>query len=507
MKLRTQTWSERHLKEYYFGLSIVLALLLGLSMAHEALAVTPTPLAGLQFVKIITIPTWTNTGATQTSTDVFSFDPSTHTMYFADRVNKGVSVIDTTTNTYLGTLVVPTCDGTGSCPSGVLVAPDLHKLVVTDRLIGAGNLNHIFIYDLRILSAPPVTLTVTGPVGSQFQTDELDYDPLNHRAYVANSLCPCFLTVVDLVTNTIVDQIPLPANLEQPRFNPVDGMIYVTMPDDLVTPTGGANDAVVKIDPTKTGAAAIVGTFPPPAGCAVRGIDIDPLTNTGIIGCGLGASQYLLDFATGSVLAQFPGVTGTDTLAFNRNLRRWYTASSNNTNSGVLCPQDSTTAFPVIGVFAAPKKKNQIATIVGAECSGRNGHGVGVEPFDNQVYTGVRQFPADPASATTGTRGVLVLVDPAPLAQPHLASSNANLLANGKVHILNSHIVQAKISNLPSSQPTLLNVTTTVGNEVVECDVSGTSGTCFGILKGQALIGGVVFLATGGAPVASAPIK
>lgn len=494
------------------ALLILLALVLGLGVAQKALAATPTPLAGLETPQLITIPTWTTTGATQASTDTFSFDRSTHTLYFADRTNKGVSVIDTDTNTYLGTIVVPTCDGTGSCPSGVLVAPDLHKLVVTDRNIGAGaslvHLNHIFIYDLRLPSAPPVKLTL--PAGQD--TNEVDYDPLNHRAYVENSAAgfPFFLTVVDLITNMIVDQIPLPSNPEQPRFNPVDGMIYESIPDDLTILTGGPKDSVLRIDPTKTGAAAIVATFTPPAGCATRGIDIDALTNTAVVGCALGAPQFLLDLSSGAVLTQYPGVTGTDTLYFNPNLRRWYTGSSNNVNSGVQCPgtADTPSVFPVVGVFAAPTKKNQIATIVGAECSGRNGHGLGVDPINNQVYVGARQFPADPASLSSGKPGVLVWHDPAPLAQPNLVEeSNADLQAHGKVLFLDSHIVRASVTNLPSDAATLLNVTTTVGNEVIDCDVSGNDGTCAGVLKGEALIGGSVLLATGGTPVAHGTIS
>ena len=129
----------------YGQLAFLLLLSLALGLASPARAQTPTPLAGLERLPLIPIPTWTSgdpdTGvsATVASTDVFSFDPSTHTMYFADRTNRGVSAIDTRTNTYVGTIVVPTCTaglnaaGAGSCPSGVLVAPDLHKLVITDR--------------------------------------------------------------------------------------------------------------------------------------------------------------------------------------------------------------------------------------------------------------------------------------------------------------------------------------------------------------------------------------
>jgi hypothetical protein len=240
MKISRQTKMTKHLRQTYFGLAMVLALLLGLGIAHKALAATPTPLAGLEFLTQIKIPNWTTTGAaTQASTDVWSFDPSTNTLYFADRVNKGVSVIDTNTNTYLGTIVVPSCDVAGaipgSCPSGVLVAPDLHKLVITDRNTVVGgvtiDLNHIFIYDLKLGQfTPPEGLTL--PFGQD--TDELDYDPLNQRAYVANTAAPYFLTVVDLVNNAIVDQIPLPSNPEQPRFNP--SMASSTRPSPTTLP-------------------------------------------------------------------------------------------------------------------------------------------------------------------------------------------------------------------------------------------------------------------------------
>ena len=399
----------QHLRQIYFVLAIVLVLSLGLGFVQKAIAQVPTPLAGLEFLTQIKIPNWTTTGAaTQASTDIWSFDPSTNTLYFADRVNRGVSVVDTNTNTYLGTIVIPSCNVAGavpgSCPSGVLVAPDLHKLVITDRNTVVGgvtiDLNHIFIFDLKLGQfTPPEGLTLP----SGLDPDELDYEPLNQRAYVANTAAPYFLTVVDLVNNVIVDQIPLPSNPEQPRFNPVDGMIYQTIPDDAA-PNTGQNSAVLRIDPTKTGADAIVKTFILGPVCLTRGIDIDPLTNTAIIGCASPGPQVLLDLKGDmSKLTDFP-VTGTDTLYFNSNLRRWYTASSNNIFAVDSCPANAATpsVTPVVGVFAAPRKPNQLATLVGGECSGTNGHDIGVDPVHNQVYVGVRQL-ADPASLSSGT--------------------------------------------------------------------------------------------------------
>ncbi len=503
-----------------WSIALLTALLIASAQAE-------TQLAGLE-CELIPIPTWTSgapaTGvsANVASTDVFSFDPATHTMYFADRTNKGISAIDTRTNTYLGTIVVPGCvglndAGQGSCPSGVLVAPDVHKLVITDRSNGGAAtttvlLNHIYIYDLRLGQfTPPAGLEL--PAGKA--PDELDYDPLNQRAYVGNTSTPFFVTVVDLVNNAIVDQIPLPGTVEQPRFDPVDGFIYATVPG-----AGAADHAVVRIDPTQSGAAAIVATFPTP-GCDPRGIDIDALTNTAVIGCAGSDPQIVMDLSTGTILSTFPEVTGTDIEAFNPNVRRWYTGSSNNANSNDgLCPgtKDSPQVFPVIGVFAAPTGPQQIATLVGVECSGRNGHGIGVDPFGNNVYTGVRQFPADPNDFNTGAPGVLACHDPAPLAQPGLVErSHADVdpLPDGEVsttvHIEDSHIVRAHVNELPfDAERTLLNITTTIGNEVVHC--ARTVGddpddaNCRGVLQGKALIGGTVYLATGGTPVAKGTI-
>src|SRR5215813_1827525 len=509
---------------FYARLALPLLLSLVMGLASPARAQVSTPVAGLEQLPLIRIPTWTSgdpaTGvsAQVASTDVFSFDAVTHTMYFADRTNRGVSAIDTRTNTYVGTIVVPTCTaglnaaGAGSCPSGVLVAPNLRKLVMTDRsqVIGTTTqlLNHIFIFDLRLGQfTPPEGLAL--PDG--FAPDELDYDPLNQRAYVGNTEAPFFVTVVDLVNNVIVDQIPLPGTVEQPRFNPVDGFVYATVPGATPDP------AVLRIDTTQNGAAAIVATFPT-TGCDPRGIDIDALTNTAIIGCAAPTPQILMDLSNGNILATFPEITGTDIEAFNPNVRRWYTGSSANTISSVdNCPKDVTNSFPVVGVFAAPTSQPPIATLVGVECSGRNGHGIGVDPFGNNVYTGVRQFPtpADPQDFQTGAPGVLVFHDPAALAQPGVVEkSQADVepfpgsAAHAAVHIDDSHLVHALVDDLPPDTVlTVLNITTTIGNEVVNCTRSGVDdATCEGVLRGKALIGGTAMLATGGIPVAKGTI-
>jgi len=112
-----------------------------------------------------------------------------------------------------------------------------------------------------------------------------------------------------------------------------------------------------------------------------------------------------------------------------------------------------------------------------------------------------------------GTPGVLVWNDPAPLAQPEIIEQSSARLAaltgqgvNGRVLFEDSHLVRARLRNLPEGNP-LLNVTTTVGNEVVNCDKDGSTATCEGLLKGEALLGGNVLMSTGGGPLASGKIR
>ncbi len=529
-----------------FLLSLVFLLVLGLGLAHSVQAATPA--SGLQFIGQIPIPNWTTTGANQASTDMWSLNPATGDIYITDRVNRGISVINTNSLRYLGTIPVPTCAGApgtapGSCPSGVVVAPDLQKLVVTDRNNPAGDLGDIIIYDLRVpnpASSPVVLTTGTSPCTncpggvSTFapDTDELDYDPINQRVYVANSgtnatgAGPYFLTVVDLRTDTIFDQIPLGSNLEQPRFNSVDGFIYQTMPDDVTTATGGTNDRVVRIDPTKIGGAANVARISPPAGCAVRGIDIDPVTNTAAVACAgtTGPGVFTLSLNDGmSILnSGLGGVGGIDGEYFNPNNRRWYVGASNNRvalaatlpGTATVCPSSNgTPTIPAVGVYGITGSGP--ATLVGADCSGVNAHGIGVDPIHNAVFAAARQFPADPASLTTGHAGVLVWHDPAPLSQGFVQQTVVNIspvggsTATGTI-LFQDNRVFASLSGLGSvvaGDFIRLVVPGTLGHEFVEC-LAGASGTaqCIGLNRGYPLFGGTVLLGVKGTVVGSGVI-
>jgi YVTN family beta-propeller protein len=475
----------------------------------------PVPPANLQLLKIIPItgPTvaWTPANA---SSDILSFDPVRRIMYVTDRPNNGVQAIDTTTDTVIGLIPVPPCadynanGGAGpQCPSGVVVAPDLRKLVVTDRIQNPTPTNpipvsRIWIYDISATPIPQAPIASPAMGQGALAGDELDYDPANRRAYVANTGGQFFITVVDLVTNTLLGQIPMAAAGEQPRFNPVDGMVYHVV---------SGNNTVVRIDPTVDGFGAVVLSVPRPE-CGpsdtLRGLDIDPRTNVGLLGCARtsatsGNPQLLIDMASLNLIAQFPQVQAVDVLAFNRNTRRWYEGSSNNTNAGTPgnpgCPSDVTrTSFPWVGVFDAGPPGNPAGVTVTAACSGRGAHSLWVDPIGNKVYVPAPQFPADPNSGTTGQAGVLVFRDPTPSQVPQGLSS-VTLGSNGTVTFTPSGTgatAQGTLTGLTGPGPFRLVVPTSVGNEVVICTVSGTTATCSGTLIGTPIQGATALLVT-----------
>jgi hypothetical protein len=172
----------------------------------------------LVYIQTIGVPTWTNSGATQQASDIWAFNPLTHTLYTADRVNHGVTAIDTYQNVVTDIMVLPGNPST----NGVLIAPDLQKMVVTD-----GKTN-VYVYDLLLPGAGPDVYNLANIGGG---TDALDYDPLNHTVYVINGTAPYYETGIDLVNKVVASQTQLPGSPELMRWNPVDGKIYQVITD------------------------------------------------------------------------------------------------------------------------------------------------------------------------------------------------------------------------------------------------------------------------------------
>jgi hypothetical protein len=220
----------------------------------------------------------------------------------------------------------------------------------------------------------------------------------------------------------------------------------------------------------------------------------------------------MMNLKDGTIMKQFSDVTGSDLLVFNPNNRRFYTGSSSNVATTSTCSADSTKAIPIVGIFDGLMSGGvPVPRLDGVACTGRNGHGLGVDTIENFVYVGSRQWPVDPASATTGLPGVLVYIDSTPPAQPLTAKTQAilkSLGSNTATATVNTAIdgrvvrIDASPAGI-SGKTALLVFSTTVGYESVDCAV-GASGAavCGGDLVGDPLVGSMVTLAVDGVPAA-----
>src|SRR5262249_54622473 len=113
------------------------------TLTRQTIVNIPAPSANLTQVTVITAGLKQPRGGA--SVDIVAFDPVRRVIYMADRTNNGITAINAATNTVLGVIPVPPCADYNAhggvnggpnlqCPSGVAVAPDLRKLVATDRI-------------------------------------------------------------------------------------------------------------------------------------------------------------------------------------------------------------------------------------------------------------------------------------------------------------------------------------------------------------------------------------
>lgn len=109
--------------------------------------------------------------------------------------------------------------------------------------------------------------------GGSGHVDLIDYDPEHKRIFAANRL-DGFMACIDAVTNEMVGRVEgLGGGLEQPRFNPADGMVYLT---------DNRENVLYQIDPV---ANRLVKTFKIADDCFPNGMAINPETNQAVLAC------------------------------------------------------------------------------------------------------------------------------------------------------------------------------------------------------------------------------
>src|SRR5947209_7814031 len=149
--------------------------------------------------------------------DTMEIDQEAHRLYMGDNWSGGVDIFDISTPDakYLKTIRIR------ANFFGVCIAKDLNKVFV--GLSGSG----VAVIDIDPASPAVDTMTARISTGGTGNADLIDYDPVHKKVYIANRN-ENFLASIDAVNNQLLKKIEgLGGGLEQPRFNPGDGMVYL----------------------------------------------------------------------------------------------------------------------------------------------------------------------------------------------------------------------------------------------------------------------------------------
>jgi hypothetical protein len=337
-------------------------------------------------IKIIPLP------LAPASTDIAYVDNTLHLYVVSDKTNKGLDIINTTSDTYITTV-----HGFVGA-NGATIATDLKQAWVGDGVNSTFPISTVKVVDLN-------TYTVIANISTNgtARADELSYDQKDHIILVANDADnPPFVTFINATSKQIIAQIPydgIAANnatngLEQSIWNPTNDLFYQAVPS-TVNNTGGEIDV---LNPNST---SIVQVYPLPAGSEPHGLTL----NVALQKLCVGASQIgapngtpiftvIMNATNGQILNQVMGIGGTDEVWSNAADGRFYVCGKvtvDGTNNG--------SAIGAIGVIDAS--------------SGVYLENIFLPGFNR--YLSIRTVAADPTNnhiyALLSTAGVGVITD------------------------------------------------------------------------------------------------
>jgi len=291
----------------------------------------------LKLIGTIAIP-----GEKLTSFDISFINQKTQQYFLADRSNKGIDIVDTKTNVYVGRatgFVGPVLKADGKVNSDKS-GPD--GVIAFGQQIWAGDGDST----LKIIDAKTMKITDTMSTGGATRLDEMAYAPKDQIFIgVNNAEEPPFATIISTRQgHKVIAKVSFPDatdGAEQPAYNPTDGMFYIAIPEVKKDPK---KNAVAVIEP-KTG--KIVKMLPV-ENCHPNGLAFGPNDNF-VLGCsargkeGMDPIIVVMNAKTGSVVANIADIGGADEVAYSKKNNQYYIGGSNMPGGGVLGVIDAST--------------------------------------------------------------------------------------------------------------------------------------------------------------------
>jgi hypothetical protein len=312
--------------------------------------VVTTPVA---LVKAIAIP-----GAPLASTDLVWVDEASKRMFFADRSNSAIDIVDAESDSFVGRVTgfVGAVGANGAGPNGVLVT--------SDEKLWAGDGNSLTqVVDLN-LNPPRIIQSIN--TGGTNRADELGYDPTDRIILIGNDREPVpFVSLISADTYRVIGTIPFRegTGLEQPVWDPQLRRFLINVPT-----ARGAEVAVV--DPKTM---SVTSVYPVGSNCGGTGLTLGPFQRL-LVAC---STPFVVNAVNGAIISNITQVGSGDEVWYNAGDGQFYVTSTDNTGATVLGVIDAQTGtwrqnVPAPGArnVAALASNNHIFSVVRAPAAG-----------------------------------------------------------------------------------------------------------------------------------------
>jgi hypothetical protein len=315
-----------------------------------------------------------------TSFDISFVDPRIGNYFLADRTNKSIDIIDTSTNTvaaqYTPGFVGFTGNNNTSGPNGVLVAD--HKTIWA----GDGN------SDVKVIDLGTGSLLADIKTGGTQRADELCFDRADRVIMIANDADTPFpfVTFIDADSYAVLGRITMDGTggtpkatngIEQCQWNARNGKIYLNIPEVNGPGDDSVPGAVVVIEPRQRKIEHVY-TIPINSCAGPQGMALGPDGQI-LLGCNApgptGNAPTAVINEHGDVVATLNNESGSDEVDYNPADNHYFLAESSHLVNQVLGVVD-----------AGPPAREDASVTTGVSADAGHNHSVAADPVTGHVY-------------------------------------------------------------------------------------------------------------------------
>lgn len=277
--------------------------------------------------------------------DVSFVDSATGTYYLSDRANSRVDIINTRTDTLIGSI-----GGFSGFPNGNKTIGGSNGVFVVN------NSSQLFADNgdsaVKVVDLTSNTIVKSISTGGTKRADEGAYDSTDNIALVINGADSSpFGSLISTTSDTVTKTVTIPgatAGLEAPTWDSANDQFYLSVPELNGSSTDGG---VAQIDP-KTGAVVNVFSLP---GCSPAGIAVNPTNQQLLLGCG--TEGLIVNATNGHIIASLPEVGGADQVWYNPGDNHFYLGSAGSPSGPVLGIVDASTDMLLQTISTTPGAK------------------------------------------------------------------------------------------------------------------------------------------------------